>query len=131
MTIESRSFETNSGPPASVMTAVVDDLVVNTSLSKDAFAFSFPENVQVVHPPVDGKSRVVLWGSNNQPLREIRTHADLAVAAEEPHDNLERLGRPGWFWTLLLSNAMVILFLALVLIWRRRRRMTSRERKAI
>jgi len=69
-----------------IVRAVVTRLEVNQPLSSKALAFQFPKFAQVVYdPPINGKYKVVVWGDNNRPLREIFGPADLQKIYDEFH----------------------------------------------
>ncbi len=111
--VETRFYDQGRSEAASIMTAKVSKIVVNRPLSPDAFDFKFPENVQVVHRPKNGKARVQLWGADNKPIREIRSPADLlgdGQQAGQPGKNLS-----GWY----VAIAAVIL-LSIVFVLRKR-----------
>jgi len=69
-----------------IVRTVVTSLKVNEPLSSGASAFHFPKFAQVTYlPAVDGRYKVVVWGDENKPLREIFEPNDLRKIYEEFH----------------------------------------------
>lgn len=82
--IESKTVAHTSDQRRVITRTEVEDLVVNEPLSRDAFAFRFPENTLVAYyPPVSpDKQRVVLWGPENRPAKEIEGPGDVPGVKE-------------------------------------------------
>ncbi len=73
-----------------IVRTVVTSLKVNEPLSSGALAFHFPRFAQVVYlPAVDGRYKVVVWGDEDKPLREIFGPDDVPKIYEEFHLNRE------------------------------------------
>lgn len=97
---------------------------VNEPLSADALDFRFPPNTLViVGPPVTpDHQKVLLWGAENQPLREIQSDDDLAEYATPigPKRDvvIDTAPKPR---TLLWINLTVIVAIVIALIVNRKR----------
>jgi hypothetical protein len=78
--------ETELTLPNGTVRTVVTSLKVNEPLSSGALAFHFPKFAQVTYlPAVDGRYKVVVWGDENKPLREIFGPDDVRKIYEEFH----------------------------------------------
>jgi hypothetical protein len=100
----------------------VTDLTVNEPLSPNALAFRFPPNALVVYSPPETptRQRVVLWGQDNQPAKEINSATDLPGFEEARRQSeLTESGQPptNVNWILILNGVGVIL-LGIVLVLR-------------
>ena len=98
---------------------VARDVVVNAPLPADALDFHFPENV-VVRELVPGREkRILLWGPDDQPKKEIEKMDDLGphrVAGSQP-----LVSRRGRFVGTLVGSAVLLAGLWFVIArWRRR-----------
>lgn len=115
--VETRFYEQGGSKAASIMTAKVSKIVVNRPISPNAFDFIFPENVQVVHSPENGKARVQLWGRDNKPIRDINSPADLLGDGPQPNEAVRwSRGR----YVAILGAIVGAILLSVILIWRKR-----------
>jgi hypothetical protein len=110
--------QVKTSAPQGEASITVANLIVNQALPKDAFDFRFPENVLVrFYPPKDGGFKTMLWGPNNQPLRQIRSVKDLEALARA-----EALAPRRRLWGAIAVAVAAAAILAGVSIWIRRRR---------
>jgi hypothetical protein len=112
----------------------VENLVVNQPLSDQALDFRFPEGVLVRYdPPIDpSRRRVVLWGKDNTPAKEIEKAQDIPgltkLLAESPSPGVP-VGvpgsepTPGGYSALWWSNiGAIVLIVGLVVVSKRKKR---------
>ncbi|MFO7905659.1 MAG: hypothetical protein R6U98_23580 [Pirellulaceae bacterium] len=118
--VELRNYnEGEEGDPFSKVSFVATDLVVNQTLSPDAFDFRFPENSLVVYAAgaAGGQRKAQLWGADNKPVKEITSPGDLPPGVPSPPqvDTGELPAR-----ALLVGGGFVLLLILSVILYRRR-----------
>jgi hypothetical protein len=116
--IEYTTQDIGAPEPRTKMSGEVSGLVINEPLPKDAFDFSFPENL-VVHHSSGGRTKMELWGPDNKPKLEIKGAQHLAslIASNTP-----RHPYPAWVWLLCINATLLAVSLGALIIFRRRKR---------
>ena len=113
------------------MRTQVENLVVNQPLSKGALDFRFPEHTLVVYSPPErpDHQRVVLWGADNRPAKEIEGPTDIP-GYKEAKDEFKAGQNPGKAnvkprspaMILWINLALIVVIAAVFLIYRNRQR---------
>jgi len=82
--LENESYRGLSAKPTHRIEFDVEVKAINGPLPADAFDFHFPKYTLVrTLPPINGKVKVELWGSDNRPLQEVTSNADLVEIAKK------------------------------------------------
>jgi hypothetical protein len=120
---EMRIYEGPAKKQRSIIIAEVTNLRVNEPLSENALTFRFPEHVQVLDSR-ENPARRLVWGANDEAVRELRTLEDLEelgkthpIRAVEHHP-LSKVGSRR-FYFLLVNLLAVVLVVVFLVYWRR------------
>lgn len=106
-----------------VITVQIDDIHINDALPQGVMDFRFPVGALVRYePPENGKRRFSVWGSDNQPVKDLTTEQDWQdYIASVRRKTANAPGSRSWS-TMVLVNVVFLAVLGAVWIVHVRRR---------
>lgn len=104
------------------VTGVISNLRTNEEVTDEDFNFTFPEHAQVTFdPPLNPQyRRVVLWGPDGKPAKEILSMADIPPDPPELQPVEAVPVDQSWYGYLLFINAVVIGVIVMVYFRKKR-----------